>query len=219
MTIIPSIKKQKLSNIAVLKNPILSSDSFITLWDMPVGEFRLRLYPGATYNCTVNFGDGTPDVTVTHSGDTNQIHDYTVAGRYIIVITGIFTRHFANYRIYCDQLIKVLNWGDVGFTSMVDAFSGCSNLTSVPNKAITGADTVTDCTNMFEDTVLTSIPDILFDNMPLVADYTRCFCNIGGGLIGNAPELWNLIPAPIGLACFWNDTNLTNYSSIPAGWK
>jgi hypothetical protein len=36
---------------------------------------------------------------------------------------------------------------------------------------------------------------------------------------GAAPTLWLLSPTPTGTGCFNGCTNLSNYASIPAGWK
>jgi hypothetical protein len=38
-------------------------------------------------------------------------------------------------------------------------------------------------------------------------------------LTGNAPDLWNRTPAPLGTYAFRNCTGLTNYASIPVYWK
>lgn len=203
---------------SIAESGVSHADEFITEWDMPAGEFSLCCYGGASYDCIVNWGDGTSESIITSSGDPDRIHTYANAGTYQIRISGTFTHHFVRYNSYCTYLTKIINWGNVGFTSFEDAFSGCVNLTIIPSGAITGADECTTCENMFEDTGLTSIPATLFDNMPSVTTYVRCFCNIGVGLLGNAPELWDLTPEPDGLACFFNDTNLTNWDNIPDTW-
>jgi len=70
-----------------------------------------------------------------------------------------------------------------------------------------------------DDTSITGIPSGLFDNCTGVTSYTNCFDEIGTGLLGDAPALWDLVPEPIGTDCFDGATNLTNYAAIPADWK
>jgi hypothetical protein len=198
---------------------MLVNKLFIEEWNMPIGDFRIKMYGGATYNYKVNWGDGSPISTVTSSGDPNATHTYSVAGIYWVSIEGTFSRQWMCYGTYCTQLLKVINWGDVGWTTFLDFASGATNLTWIPPKPIDYASGVTVCQNMFEDTGLTYIPGNLFSLMPNVTDYLRCFCNIGASLKGNAPALWDLDPEPEGGYCFYNDTNLANYASIPDDWK
>jgi len=79
---------------------------------------------------------------------------------------------------------------------------------------------VTDFSFCFADcSALTTIPSGLFTNCTHVTDYSTCFGYIGYHLTGLAPTLWLLVPVPLGTNCFYNDTGLSNYASIPSNWK
>lgn len=105
----------------------------------------------------------------------------------------------------------------------------------------------TDCSSVFYTiTTLNSIPDYLFKNQNLVTTFANCFyLNTGvthampqnlfsptlpngvtfqnalrmANITGSAPALWTQYPTAVGTACFNGDTKLSNYASIPAGWK
>lgn len=65
---------------------------------------------------------------------------------------------------------------------------------------------------------LTSIPAGLFDNNPNITDLRGCFCDCWN-LTGEAPELWKMFPSALHENCFENCIHLSNYNSIPSGWK
>lgn len=79
-------------------------------------------------------------------------------------------------------------------------------------------------------TKLQVIPNNVFDNNKNAVSFTRTFENCSG-LTGNTPtgtdglELWERAGQPgypssiYGTQCFYRATRLTNYSSIPTGWK
>ena len=81
------------------------------------------------YDCTVDWGDGN---TIDYTGLAPTLeHTYDIEGEYTISITGTFPRVFFNNTGDRYKLIKILNFGDVGWTSMYYAFRGCSSMTSV----------------------------------------------------------------------------------------
>jgi surface protein len=67
----------------------------------------------------------------------NITHQYTTAGTYTVVIKGAFPRIYFNNAGDKDKLLSIDQWGANPWVSMVDAFSGCSNLqdmaTDAPN--------------------------------------------------------------------------------------
>jgi hypothetical protein len=76
---------------------------------------------------------------------------------------------------------------------------------------------------------LTSIPNSLFDNIsgsaasPKTINLSSVFrqTTTVNALTGNAPTIWSYpyLTASISTNAFTNCTGLTNYASIPAGWK
>ena len=86
----------------------------------------------ATGTYTVDWGDG---VVQTLSGA--QTHTYPAAGQYAIKISGGLTAvTFANGGDRL-KLLEIQNWGDIAWTSMLDAYYGCANMdvtaTDAPN--------------------------------------------------------------------------------------
>jgi len=65
--------------------------------------------------------------------------------------------------------------------------------------------------------LLSSIPSNLFDNCLSVTSFkgTFYYCN----LQGTATELWERLPEPEGLYCYYHNYELTNYADIPEDWK
>ena len=123
-------------------NPGSSNDDQITIPTTGTGYF---------YN--VNWGDGMTDTGVT--GDIT--HTYAAPGTYTVSITGAFPRIYFNAGSFlpdkdAQKILTVEQWGDVKWSSMAHAFSGCENL------RINAADApdlsmVTDMTRMFYDAI------------------------------------------------------------------
>lgn len=119
-------------------NPGTSNDNQITIPTTGTGYF---------YN--VNWGDGNSDTDVTGS----ITHTYATPGTYTVSITGAFPRIFFNATsIFTPKesrkILTVEQWGNVAWSSMASAFTGCANLrinaTDAPN--LSG---VTDMSRMF----------------------------------------------------------------------
>lgn len=119
-------------------NPGTSNDNQITIPTTGTGYF---------YN--VNWGDGNSDTDVTGS----ITHTYATPGTYTVSITGAFPRIFFNATsIFTPKesrkILTVEQWGNIAWSSMASAFTGCANLrinaTDAPN--LSG---VTDMSRMF----------------------------------------------------------------------
>lgn len=91
-------------------------------------SFTLPLDGASAYDYIINWGDGTIEHFTTNS---DQTHTYPRYGHYTIRITGTFPHIFFNNGASAWQVLRVLNLGDVGWTSFDNAFSGCSALTSI----------------------------------------------------------------------------------------
>ncbi len=104
---------------------------------------------GTGYFYNVNWGDGNSDTDVTGS----ITHTYATPGTYTVSITGAFPRIYFNATsIFTPKesrkILTVEQWGNIAWTSMASAFTGCANLrinaTDAPN--LSG---VTDMSRMF----------------------------------------------------------------------
>jgi surface protein len=144
-------------------------------------SFTLPTKPSETYSYQVDwnndqdFTDGAAETTL-QTGDVT--HDFGAPGTYTIRITGTFPAIYfasANDRA---KILSVDQWGTGAWTTMEQAFRGCTNLTitatDVPNlSGVTNASlmfsyatafnsdindwdvsSITDMSNMFENTLL-----------------------------------------------------------------
>jgi PKD repeat protein len=81
---------------------------------------------GTGYSYDIDWGDGTVETSQTAASPS---HVYASAGTHTIKITGTFPRIYVNNNAtYKTKYRTVEQWGDVGFTSMSDAFESCINL-------------------------------------------------------------------------------------------
>jgi hypothetical protein len=108
--------------------------------------FILPLAPSATYSFTVDWGDTTSDVVTTA---VDQLHVYPAPGTYAIRITenvvGGFPRVFCNSYRDGQKWMQITNWGDVTWSSMAGAFSGCERMNIIaPDAATARTSGVTD---------------------------------------------------------------------------
>ncbi|MBL7779721.1 MAG: BspA family leucine-rich repeat surface protein [Saprospiraceae bacterium] len=120
---------------------LFAQQPFITTWNTnnlgPSGSTSITIPTSGTgYNYDVDWNnDGTYD----QFGITGNVtHNFGTAGTYTIRIRGAFPRiAFVNSTTDQYKLIDVVQWGDIAWTSMQNAFSGCTQLnisaTDVPN--------------------------------------------------------------------------------------
>lgn len=101
---------------------------FITTWktdNSGVSEdnqITIPTFEGEVYNYTVDWGDGSSDAGVT--GDIT--HTYATPGTYQVSISEEFPRIYDNSD--APKLMAINQWGDIKWSSMQLAFSGCVNL-------------------------------------------------------------------------------------------
>lgn len=109
--------------------------------------------------------------------------------------------------------------GSTIVTTIEYMFRHCTGLITIGAGAFTNLTNCLNFSGVFDGaTSLQSIPATLFDNCLAATDFDICFRSCTS-LTGNAPDLWNRIPAPTGTDCYKSDTGLANYASIPAVWK
>jgi surface protein len=80
-----------------------------------------------TVDVVIDWGDGTSEAFTT-SG--NKTHTYASEGEYTVRVSGSLTGFGAN--VTRANLTKCLSFGDLGLTSLVNAFRFCTNLVEVP---------------------------------------------------------------------------------------
>ncbi len=105
-------------------------------------QITIPTISGATYDCTVDWGDGTTD-TITTYDDAAWTHTYAGgAGTYTVSISGTFGRMYFNNGGDKLKLLTVENWGDNVWESMERAFLGCFNMvfnaSDVPDTSLVG---------------------------------------------------------------------------------
>ena len=104
---------------------ILPPIPFVTTWTTATANESIEIpVGGATGQYTVDWDDGNQE-TVT--GDA--LHQYSDAGTYTVSISGDFTRiYLGGDSANAQKLQSILQWGDIQWSSMNDAFAGASNM-------------------------------------------------------------------------------------------
>ena len=188
------------------------------------------------YAKKITLEDGT-DVPITGTGALS--YTFAEAGEHKVVIEfKEDVTNFSNCFYLCPNLTSIpenLFTNNTAVTNFTNCFYYCTGLTgSIPENLFSNNTKVTDFSYCFSNcTGLTgSIPENLFANNTAVTNFTNCF-NRCSGLTGNTPTDNDGTPiynrsgeGKEGYAivtsysyCFQNCTNLTDYSSIPSGWK
>lgn len=108
-------------------DPNKDRTSFITTWRTFVADETITIptFPGLTYNYTVDWGDG--NISSNQTG--NATHTYGVAGVYEVSVRGEFPAIYFNFGTERSKILTIEQWGNIEWTTMQDAFEGCSNLT------------------------------------------------------------------------------------------
>jgi len=151
-----------------------------------VGNFELRT--AGTRNFNVVWGDGTMDRNVT----ATITHNYPAVGIYKVAVVGVLPRVFYNNGGDKDKVKKILSFGDIVWGSFAFAFWGCG-ITDI-NNVIANGQAVTGFINAFRQIQISTIPQGLFDNCPLVTTFDFCFAanpinTIPQGLFDNCPNV------------------------------
>ena len=109
---------------------------------------------------------------------------------------------------------------NVNVTTFASCFLACSALTSVPSTLFDQNINVTNFSGTFRNCrVLTNVLQFTYNTQVTIFNSIYNMSSTANALSGNAPELWNRIPAPAGTDAFNNCIGLSNYASIPLNWK
>ncbi|MEM6966889.1 MAG: BspA family leucine-rich repeat surface protein, partial [Bacteroidota bacterium] len=150
---------------------------------------------GGGYSYDVDWGDG--NTSSTQTGDAT--HTYSTAGTYYVAITGTFPRiFFNNTGSSKDRVTSIEQWGNIAWTSFLDAFNGCSaleyNATDAPDFS-----NVTDLENMFKDCISFNATDLTSWNTASITNLSHIFdgCTVFNGDVSS-----------------WNTANVTDMSAV-----
>jgi len=127
--------------IGILSQSTPPPTGFITRWTVAGDDVARTITlplpgPMLTYDCYVNWGDGTPVSHVTASSDPNRIHTYALDGTYDVEIRGTCQGWAVNAYGGASKITAVVSWGSPslfgGFNYCYGMFYGCTNLASLP---------------------------------------------------------------------------------------
>jgi surface protein len=120
-----------------------------------------------TVDVMIDWGDGTPEEHITHETPS---HAYSTGGAYTIKITGDipYWRYYNIDQQYCDQVRKILSWGDFDWYEVAHGFRNCKYMTEMPSsgnwncKGFRFYNVFQDCLNLLEaDLRIVKMPDIV----------------------------------------------------------
>jgi surface protein len=209
---------------------LCDSDAFITRWNLATsGSGATQLTFGVATGGTVNYtwkqvGSSTTG-SGTFSGTTATITGLPSGATIDLKITPAnFQRFILNFGTDRSRLTDVKQWGTVAWTSMENAFSGCSNLniTSVDVPNLAG---VTNTSYMFSSCSVLNGPSNIntwntstITNMSGMFYYTSAFNqNIGSwntAAVTNMSSMFNGASAFNQNISTWNTAAVTNMSNI-----
>jgi len=185
-------------------------DAMVLRFVIPSQNYTLTIpfFNTTGYNGLIDWKDGSQKSTITSYLDTDRIHVYATAGTYDVELMGVFKGLYFNNTGNCLQLTKIVQWGNIGMTSLAQAFSGCTNLlvdeltipssvTSIGNESFYG------CSGLTGELIIPS-------SVTSIGNYAFWGCT---GLNGSL-----VIPGSvtsIGSQAFYNCTSMTSLT-IPS---
>lgn len=192
-----------------------------------VAEFRTTSSPetitipfvnAGTYNCTIDWGDGTANSAITTYNDADRAHEFATAGTHVIKIRG--TMRGIGFNNTGDKLkiYDVKQWGHVNQTSWNTGFYGCTNLQVTATDDACNDGTVTTLAAMFRACTNFNSPLINWNtsavtSISLMFRETAFNQNIGNWNTANVTSMtylfWSAIAfnQPIGN---WNTVKVTS---------
>ncbi len=104
-----------------------TGDEFITTWETSTANETITIPTLSTevYSYTIDWGDGSA-LQTTVTGDAT--HTYTNAGVHTVKISGTFPAIYFNDEGDAEKIRAIIQWGNIAWATMENAFSGCSNL-------------------------------------------------------------------------------------------
>ncbi|SNR16245.1 BspA family leucine-rich repeat surface protein [Tenacibaculum jejuense] len=195
---------------------------FITTWETTTANESITIPSNLfeTYNYSVDWGDGT--VTTNETG--NATHNYVIPGIHTIKISGTFPQIYFNNAGDKDKILTIEQWGDQVWSSMENAFHGCSNL-NITNTSIDVPDLTNVTSTRFMFRFATSFnADIGNWNVSNVTNMSGMFIaaskfnqDIGSWDVSNVTDMSSMFSNALAFnqdISKWNVSNVTNMSSM-----
>ncbi|WP_299607448.1 BspA family leucine-rich repeat surface protein [uncultured Aquimarina sp.] len=192
-----------------------AQSEFITTWQTTTANESITIpTTGSGYNYTVDWGDGTIENGLTG----NATHEYAIADTYTVEITGDFPRiYFANSGDK-DKIRTIEQWGTIRWTSMGNAFDGCSqlilNADDTPDLSL-----VNDLSEMFSDA------SSLVDTKGSIGNWDVSTVNSMTGMFASANNFgqdlgnWDISSVTSMVSMFFRSGLSTeNYDATLIGW-
>ncbi|MEO9482595.1 MAG: BspA family leucine-rich repeat surface protein [Ekhidna sp.] len=184
---------------------LLGQRSFITTWqsDAVGDQITIPTYPSLGYNYSISWklagdeGNEGTDSNITG----NHIIRFENEGTYRVYITGDFPRIYFDDKGDKSKILSVEQWGDIAWTSMENAFSGCENLVVNASDAPDLLN-VTDMSYMFWGAINLIIEDLNDWNVSNVTNMNSTFAGTKK-FNGDVSE--------------WNVSNVTHMGSLFSG--
>ena len=131
-------------NVSVTPSETTTKDpDLVLVFDTTLGDTTVELPLAGTVNVTVDWGDTTSDSYTTTGTKT---HTYASGGEYTVRVSGTLTRFGGT--VTRPELTKCLSFGEIGLTSLEQAFKTCANLIEVPT-VLPATSSVTNISTMF----------------------------------------------------------------------
>ncbi|RLD64009.1 MAG: hypothetical protein DRJ01_02060, partial [Bacteroidetes bacterium] len=154
----------------------------------------------------IDWGDNSSDDITTYD-DGNLVHTYADAGDYDIHITGACEYFDLTSNTQVQELKEMLSARHLKTVK----FQSCSNLSNI-NSSWKNMSKITDATDMFYNTAITTIPDNLFDGCTGITSFSRTFLGTDITTIPTDLFRYNTLATSFGYA-FQN----VPITSIPSG--
>lgn len=194
------------------------ASAMVLEFDTSLGDTTVQIPLGGTVNVLVRWGDGTTDVYTT-SG--TKSHTYSTGGVYQVVITGTLTS-FGGL-VTRPELTKCLSFGELGLTTLRQAFYDCDNLTvapdTLPSTVTTLQETFASCTAFNHDIGAWDVSNVT-DMRDLFSAATSFNQDIGGWDVSNVQLMTNMFA---GATSFnqnigsWNTSNVVGMALMFSG--
>ena len=147
--------------------------AFITTWETTSPDESITIpTTGSGYNYSIDWGDGT----IENNKTNNATHQYDTPKQYQIKIWGDFPRiYFSNLAADKDKILSIDQWGTIKWTSMQNAFFGCSKLTIADGAGAPDLSKVTVLNNMFADSGINTTGNLNSWDVSNVRSFYRMF--------------------------------------------
>jgi surface protein len=114
------------STVGIVASAVVDPD-LVLVFDTALGDLTVEMPLAGTVNCVIDWGDGSSDAYTTGGTKT---HTYASGGVYAVRLSGTLTGFGAD--VSRPELVSCLSFGEVGLTSLSQAFRACANLVEVP---------------------------------------------------------------------------------------